>query len=169
MASLTAPVLDGLAAAGLRARSEAHGRRRHLAMRAEAWLRENLAEPPTIAALCRALDASERTLHQAFREHLGTTPKAYLKTLRLEAARHALVTGASARVTDVALDWGFLHFGWFSQDYRRLFAETPSQTLQRSRVDGGRGRAGADGKGPPSGLRQVGLAGGRDAAFALGA
>lgn len=133
MPSLTAHVLDGLAGSELRAKPGAWSRRRNLAMRAEAWLRQNLAEPPTIAALCRALDASERTLHEAFREHLGTTPKAYLKTLRLEAARHDLVTGASSRVTDVALDWGFLHFGWFSQDYRRLFGETPSQTLQRGR------------------------------------
>jgi AraC family ethanolamine operon transcriptional activator len=107
---------------------------RALARRAEAWLRQNLTEPPTIASLCRALDASERTVHEAFRRHLDTTPKAYLKLLRLNAARHDLLQAEKARrVTDVALDWGFLHFGWFSQDYRRLFGETPSQTLRRGR------------------------------------
>jgi AraC family transcriptional regulator, ethanolamine operon transcriptional activator len=111
-------------------------RGRTLARKAEAWLRQNLAEPPSIAALCAAVDASERTLHEAFREHLDTTPKAYLKALRLNAARHDLSRGeAKTRVTDVALDWGFVHFGWFSQDYRRLFGETPSQTLQRGRVE----------------------------------
>jgi AraC family ethanolamine operon transcriptional activator len=124
------------------ARPEARGGGRALALRAEAWLRRNLAEPPTIAALCQALGASERTLHEAFREHLGTTPKAYVKTLRLNAAHHDLLNGAArATVTDVALDWGFLHFGWFSQDYRRLFGETPSQTLQRGRVRSGAGLA----------------------------
>jgi AraC family transcriptional regulator, ethanolamine operon transcriptional activator len=103
-------------------------------MRAEAWLRQYLAEPPTIAALCEAVGASERTLYEAFRDHLGAPPKAYLKTLRLDAARRRLLEGrAGTRVTDVALDWGFVHFGWFSQDYRRQFGETPSQTLQRSR------------------------------------
>ncbi len=113
-------------------------RSRALAKRAEAWLRQNLAEPPTIATLCEALHASERTLHEAFREHLGTTPKAYAKALRLNAARHDLLRGgATTRVTDVALDWGFVHFGWFSQDYRRLFGETPSQTLHRGRGDAG--------------------------------
>ena len=143
---------------------------RALARRAEAWLRQNLAEPPSIAELCAALNSSERTLHEAFREHLGATPKAYLKTLRLNAAHHDLLRARpSTRVTDVALDWGFVHFGWFSQDYRRLFAETPSQTLRRARVDRGRGRVSADAKGARSGLRQVGFAGGRDAAFALGA
>ncbi len=107
-----------------------------LARQAEAWLRQSLAEPPKVAALCGALSARERTLHEAFREHLGTTPKAYLKTLRLNAAHRDLLRGLpKTRVTDVALDWGFSHFGWFSQDYRRLFGETPSQTLERAREE----------------------------------
>lgn len=114
-------------------------RGRALARRADAWLRQTLAEPPTIAALCGALHVSPRTLHEAFREHLGTTPKAYLKVLRLNAAQHDLLHGGpNKRVTDAALDWGFLHFGWFARDYRRLFGETPSQTLQRGRTDAGR-------------------------------
>jgi transcriptional regulator GlxA family with amidase domain len=112
-------------------------RGRALALRAEAWLRQNLAEPPTIARLCAALGVSERTLHEAFRRHLDATPKAYAKTLRLNAARRDLLRGAAERrVTDVALDWGFAHFGWFSQDYRRLFGETPSQTLHRGPASG---------------------------------
>jgi AraC family ethanolamine operon transcriptional activator len=113
------------------------GRGRVLARRAEAWLRQNLADPPSIAVLCDTLHASPRTLHEAFREHMGTTPKAYVKVLRLNAARHDLLRGGPRkRVTDVALDWGFVHFGWFSQDYRRLFGETPSQTRERGRMDG---------------------------------
>jgi AraC family transcriptional regulator, ethanolamine operon transcriptional activator len=141
MATLTAVATHGPLPYLGPSKAEGPRRRRALALRAEAWLRQNLADPPTIADLCRALGVSERTLHEAFREHMGTTPKAYLKTLRLNAARHDLVTKApTTRVTDVALDWGFVHFGWFSQDYRRLFGETPSQTLQRGRVpieDGG--------------------------------
>ena len=114
-------------------------RGRAVARKAEAWLRENLAEPPTIAALCQVVNVSERTLHAAFRENLGTTPKAYLKMLRLNSAHHDLLrAGARTRVTDVALDWGFVHFGWFSQDYRRLFGETPSQTLHRARAEAAR-------------------------------
>ena len=115
---------------------EAYSPGRALARRAEVWLRHNLLDPPTIRGLCAALATSERTLHQAFREHLNATPKAYVKTLRLNAARHDLMRGeGSIRVTDVALDWGFQHFGWFSQDYRRLFAESPSHTLQRGRAE----------------------------------
>jgi AraC family ethanolamine operon transcriptional activator len=127
-----------LSGSGTSREAEAPSRSRALARKAEAWLRQNLVEPPLMATVCQALDASERRLHEAFREHLGTTPKAYLKTLRLNAARRDLLGSmAKTRVTDVALDWGFSHFGWFSQDYRRLFGETPSQTLQRGRTDAG--------------------------------
>ena len=126
-----------LGGAGKERKPETCSAGRTLARRAELLLRQNILEPPTIHALCRALAASERTLHQAFRQHLNATPKAYVKTLRLNAARHDLMRGeGSTRVTDVALDWGFQHFGWFSQDYRRLFDESPSHTLQRGREAG---------------------------------
>jgi transcriptional regulator GlxA family with amidase domain len=111
----------------------AASRRQVLAREAEAWLRQNLTEPLTIADLCQAVQTSERTLHSTFRERLGTTPKLHLKALRLEAARRELQRGApGTRITDVALNWGFLHFGWFSHDYRRCFGETPSDTLRRA-------------------------------------
>jgi AraC family ethanolamine operon transcriptional activator len=114
---------------------------RRLALRAEAWLRQNLADPPSIARLCGALGAGERTIHEAFRAHLDASPMAYLKALRLNAARQALLEARGRRrVTDVALDWGFLHFGWFSQDYRRLFGETPNQTRMRGRAEPPRAR-----------------------------
>lgn len=104
-----------------------------LARQAEAWLRENLTEPVTIQDLCAALHTPERTLHAAFRAHLGTTPKAFVKALRFEAARRELLHPApNTRVTDVALRWCFLHFGWFAHDYHVLFGETPSRTLRRA-------------------------------------
>ena len=114
-------------------RAPAGPRGQRLAREAEAWLRDNLTEPLTIRDLCTALRAPERTLHAAFREHLGTTPKAYLKALRFEAARQELLhPTANTRVTDVALRWCFLHFGWFAHDYHALFGETPSRTLRKT-------------------------------------
>ena len=108
-------------------------RRQLLAREAEAWLRENMTEPVTIRDLCAALHTSERTLHAAFREHVGTTPKMFVKAQRLQAARHDLLhPGPRTRVTDVALRWCFLHFGWFAHDYHALFGEPPSRTLRRA-------------------------------------
>ena len=98
-----------------------------LARRAEDYLLTNLQAPLTIRDLCQAMGASERTLHLAFRQHLGTTPKAHLKALRLNAVRRDLRTAApGVGVMDVAMRWGFFHAGWLSQDYRRMFGESPS-------------------------------------------
>jgi AraC family transcriptional regulator, ethanolamine operon transcriptional activator len=106
---------------------------RRLAREAVAWMRTHLTDELTIGDLCRALDARERTLHAAFCEHMGTSPKAYFKELRLAAARRELLRShRGIRVTDVALRWGFLHFGWFAHDYRQTFGETPSDTLRRA-------------------------------------
>ena len=114
-----------------------HGPRAHLpgaarlARRAEEYLLENLQAPLTIRDLCTAMGTMERTLHLAFRVHLGTTPKAHLKMLRLNAVRRALqVATPGVGVMDVAGQWGFFHAGWFSQDYRRMFGESPSRTLR---------------------------------------
>lgn len=101
-----------------------------LARRAEDYLLTNLEAPLTIRDLCQAVGASERTLHLAFRQYLGTTPKAHLKVLRLNAVRRDLRLAPSGTgVMDVAMRWGFFHAGWLSQDYRRMFGESPSKTL----------------------------------------
>ncbi|MFI4945971.1 MAG: helix-turn-helix domain-containing protein [Burkholderiales bacterium] len=125
------PTADAAALVMPLRRSAASGGR-SLAEAAAAWLRAHLTDALSIGDLCAALDVRERTLHAAFCEHLSSSPKAYLKALRLTAARGELLRAdRETRVTDVALRWGFLHFGWFAHDYRRHFSETPSATLRR--------------------------------------
>jgi AraC family ethanolamine operon transcriptional activator len=106
-----------------------------LARRAEDWMRSQLHLPLCMRDLCAELAVPERTLHLAFRRHRETTPMQHFKTLRLNAVHRAL-RGAEhgARVTDVALRWGFDHPGWFAHDYRRMFGCTPSETLRRAQA-----------------------------------
>ena len=107
--------------------------RQRIARQAEAILRASVRRPISIRQLCATVGTSERTLHAAFREHLGVTPKSYLKMLRLNAARRDLrLARPGTKVTDVAIRWDFLHFGHFSHDYSTMFGETPSQTLHRA-------------------------------------
>jgi AraC family ethanolamine operon transcriptional activator len=101
-----------------------------LAWKAQEYLRTHLEPELTVRDLCCVTGATARTLHRAFQEQFGTTPKAYLKMLRLNGARDDLLhCGLGTTVTDVAVRWGFLHLGWFSHDYRVMFGETPSRTL----------------------------------------
>ena len=81
--------------------------------------------------LCRELAVSERTLHYAFQEIRGLSPMAYFKASRLNAVRQELKAAAAGTTTvgEIAQRWGFWHNGEFAADYRRLFGELPSQTL----------------------------------------
>ena len=102
-----------------------------LARAVDSYLRANLQAPLTISSLCIAMGVPERTLHKAVRTHLGLSPKALLKTLRLNAVRRELlIAGPRTAIMDVAMRWGFFHAGWFSQDYRQQFGERPSATLR---------------------------------------
>ncbi len=107
--------------------------RRRLAARTEDYLRANRSRPVTIAELCAATGAPERTLHDACRERFGMPPIAFLRILRLHGARRQLLEpGRATSVTAAATSWGFFHFGEFAAAYRCLFDEVPSQTLRRT-------------------------------------
>ena len=90
-----------------------------------------------VSDLCSAAGVSERTLQYAFYEVLGTTPMAYIKIVRLHQAR-AELRAASSRdttVSAIALNWGFWHFGDFSQAYKKCFQEMPSETLKKQSIN----------------------------------
>lgn len=85
----------------------------------------------TVLDLCRHLKISRRTLQYSFQNIAGTTPTAYLRSIRLNAVRRFLMTTpATFRIGDVAAQFGFCHFGRFSSYYHQHFHELPSQTLR---------------------------------------
>lgn len=89
-------------------------------------------EPPTVLDVCSALGVSRRTLQYCFAEIYGISPLAYLRLIRLNRARQALLAAREGdTVAQIAAHWGFWHLSRFAQDYRHLFGELPSDTLQR--------------------------------------
>lgn len=102
--------------------------------RVEVHLLNDLAMPQTVDDLCRIADTSRRTLEYSFSDYFGTSPKRFIKALKLNAARNDLLTGSygSEQVVEIASGWGFTHMGQFSADYRRMFGEKPSETLRRN-------------------------------------
>jgi transcriptional regulator GlxA family with amidase domain len=92
-----------------------------------------LGEPLHIDWLCRACGTTERMLRNAFRLSYGTTPYRYLRERRMLEARDALMHAkATATVTSIATQFGFLELGRFSVEYRGAFGERPSDTLRRT-------------------------------------
>jgi AraC-like DNA-binding protein len=104
---------------------------RDLVEHAEKLALANLDEPVDVSALCRALAVSERTLRKAFHKTYGLPPCRHLRMLRLSEARRALLSAdyELTTVTEVAMCFGFVELGRFSVEYRKIFGESPSQTL----------------------------------------
>lgn len=97
--------------------------------RARAFALDRRDEPPTMIDVCKHTHVSLRTLQNCFQAVLGESPATFLKMLRLNGARRALMKrGDNARVGDIAAEWGFWHLSQFSSDYRRMFGELPSVT-----------------------------------------
>jgi AraC-like DNA-binding protein len=107
---------------------------RDLIEQAEKLALADLDEPLHISALCRALAVSERTLRKAFHKTYGLPPCRHLRMLRLSEARRALLSADCelTTVTEVAMCFGFVELGRFSVEYRKVFGESPSQTLYRA-------------------------------------
>lgn len=85
-----------------------------------------------IAALARRLNLSPRAVQYGFREHLGVTPTALLRLLRLEFAHRELVAADGARglgVGDVAAKYHFFNAGRFAALHLATYGELPSRSL----------------------------------------
>ncbi|MDT0182797.1 helix-turn-helix transcriptional regulator [Microbacterium sp. ARD31] len=100
--------------------------------RAVRLMEERAQEDLSVGQLARACRVTPRALQYAFRRHLGCTPMAYLRRLRLDLARQELRDGAASTVGDAAARYGFFNPGRFAAGYREAFDENPSDTLGRS-------------------------------------
>ncbi len=95
----------------------------------EEILKTTLNAPIKVSQLSQAAGVSERSLLRLFQKRFGLSPKAYLNRVRLCRVRHELKhSSGKVRISDVANNWGFWHMGQFAADYRKLFAELPSET-----------------------------------------
>lgn len=102
--------------------------------RAEDFMHANMQRCLTISEIADAVGVSARALQYGFRHARGLTPNAYLSRIRLDAVHSELSHPQNTlSVGDIALKWGFLHMGRFSQLYRQAFGTYPSQTLREAR------------------------------------
>ena len=105
-----------------------------LVQQVEALALASVDEPLHVSALCHVIGVSERTLRKAFHRVYGVPPCRHLRMLRLSNARRALLSadGTIAKVTEIAMSFGFAELGRFSVEYKKAFGESPSQTLYRT-------------------------------------
>jgi len=94
-------------------------------------LHENVDNIFNIHDVVTELGISPRTMQYHFKKKFGMTPKQYLHHLRLNAIRKELIKSDpdTAKISEIALKYGFFHSSHFGSEYKKIFGETPSQTL----------------------------------------
>ena len=76
---------------------------------------------------------SQRSLYALFERKLGVTPMQYIRQRKLARINNCLNDPSCTvrSLTELALDYGFVHLGRFSESYRQQYGELPSNTLKR--------------------------------------
>lgn len=115
---------------GLRRRAE----ERAVMKRIGEWAADEPEETLNLLELSQVAGVSLRQLQQAFKAYTGMTPTHWLRLRRLNSAHRELLKRSPMETTvaEVAMQWSFWHLGRFSNSYRALFHELPSETLKRS-------------------------------------
>lgn len=96
------------------------------------YIKQNIGENLKLEDIARACESSVRSLTEAFRVQLNTSPTQYIRKVRLEAVRQELMKAKpSAQITEIAIRLGFNHLGRFSAWYKEAYDESPYETLQK--------------------------------------
>ncbi|TWI50515.1 AraC-like DNA-binding protein [Pseudomonas duriflava] len=100
--------------------------RQYIVRRSHELLMDDPMTPLTVSDLCQRLKVSRRTLQYSFQAVAGVTPVHYLRSIRLNEARRALLRSPQQKISEIAARWGFEHSSYFTLAYQKLFAEKPS-------------------------------------------
>lgn len=114
----------------------------HYIKKAEEFMIEHASDPISTPDVANYAGISLRTLHSGFQKYRNVSPKAFLRSLRLDLAKNDLVEAKLGKknitVTDIALKWGYPHLSHFSDSYYARHGEYPSDTLNKNSKNRGR-------------------------------
>ncbi|MGD1807445.1 helix-turn-helix domain-containing protein [Dapis sp. BLCC M126] len=110
-------------------------RRGKLITQAEKTMLGRLETPLTLKQLAENLESSSSALSYGFQDLFGLSPMRYLKVRRLNAVRQHLKASdpESCVIATLASQFWFYHRSHFTKDYKAMFGELPSETLQRKK------------------------------------
>jgi AraC-like DNA-binding protein len=111
-------------------------RKRYLACRRALYLIDDLREPISVPELAKAAGVGRRVLERGFHETIGVSPQRYMRWHRMNLLHRELRAASSpeASVTQLAQSFFFRELGRLAGEYRWLFGELPSETLERGQV-----------------------------------
>ena len=98
-----------------------------------AWLKQHYTQDICMDDLAEKAHMSSSTFRQHFRTVAGLSPLQYLKHLRLQDARH-LMLSEDMDASSAALRVGYESASQFSREYTRLFGAPPLRDIKRVRL-----------------------------------
>ena len=85
----------------------------------------------SIHEIANKVNTTPRNLQLIFRKHRNYTPMQFLKERKLHKARVAILnSNGESLIKQIAFNSGFTNMSSFSRDYRNLFGELPSRTVE---------------------------------------
>ncbi|TWV35319.1 helix-turn-helix domain-containing protein [Streptomyces misionensis] len=97
------------------------------------YVLRHIAEPLTVAQLAEHAHISDRQLTRIFKNELGTTPHAYIESVRVEHARNQLES-TDATLERIAAACGFGTLDTLVRAFRRRLDTTPTEYRRRFRT-----------------------------------
>ncbi|WP_410648714.1 AraC family transcriptional regulator [Amycolatopsis sp. cmx-4-54] len=88
----------------------------------------------SIGRIATQVGVDPRSLQRHFRDHVGVSPREYVRQVRLTRVREDLLAAdpvSGVTVAEVAFRWGFGHVPRFAAVYRERYGEAPSATLRQ--------------------------------------
>jgi transcriptional regulator GlxA family with amidase domain len=98
---------------------------------AERWIRRHLARPFAIPELAKGIGTSSRTLARRIGEATGSSPLAFVRRIRVDAARHLLTT-TQLSVDEIAARVGYEDPASLRRAFARL-GERPTDSRKPRR------------------------------------
>ena len=100
--------------------------------RARTLLHNSIEDNYSISDIAKSCNISERLLFYTFKKNYGTTPKNYLNSLRFNNIREELLNiNKGTVISDIIGKYHFYNQSTFTQAYKHMFGELPSQTLKQ--------------------------------------
>jgi len=112
--------------AGLRSQTASHRRIREL----QQWIGGNLTDDLSVPALAARCHMSERNFSRVFARQVGSTPAAYVESLRIERARLLLET-TEHQLEHIAAESGFGTVETLRRSFARRLHASPSDYRRR--------------------------------------
>lgn len=97
-------------------------------------MQKNLEHPMKLDVIAAQAGLSPRQLERYFHRFVGTTPKRYYLTLRIDRARELLIY-TNQSIIDIALAVGFSSTSHFSNRFRQIQAKTPTDFREQARAN----------------------------------